>query len=255
MPEDDRFGDLGGGDRRSAAERLEEEDRLRPEPDMPPQRPEVPRAGNKYAWVVGIVMLMGIGVLLLTTALPNTGAGLLGPPKGEVVPDFAAPLATGDVSCDDDDDDCAANVCQRADECNDQSGSVPACQLRSESIFNVCEARERPMVLTFLVTAGADCEPQVDRVERMREEFPRVSFAAIMSGEGRSEVERIADRRGWGLPVAVDRDGALQNLYSMGVCPSTVFAYEGGEVRTTKLGNLTEDELRVQVRKILRPRG
>jgi hypothetical protein len=110
------------------------------------------------------------------------------------------------------------------------------------------------MVLTFLVTRGTDCEPQVDRVERMRHEFPGVSFAAVMSGEARSEVERIADRRGWGLPVAVDRDGALQNLYSLGVCPSTVFAYEGGQVRTTKLGNLTEDELRAQVRKILRSR-
>lgn len=252
MPED-RFGDLGAGERRSAAERLEEEDRLRPEPDMPPTRPEMPRSQSKYAWAVGIVMLMGVAVLLFTTALPNTGAGLLGPPKGQVVPDFAAPLATGDVSCDDDDNDCAANVCQRSDECSEPSGRVPACELRSESIFNVCEARERPMVLTFLVTAGADCEPQVDRVERMRREFPGVSFAAVMSGEGRDEVARIASRRGWGLPVAVDRDGALQNLYSMGVCPSTVFAYEGGKVRTTKLGNLTEDQLRAQVRQIVRP--
>lgn len=252
MPED-RFGDLGSADRRSAAERFEEEDRLRPEPDTPPKRPEVPRTHNKYAWVAGILMLMGIGVLLLTTALPNTGAGLRGPAKGQVVPDFAAPLATGDISCDDDDDDCAANVCQRADECSEQSGSQPACRLRSESIFNVCEARERPMVLTFLVTEGADCEPQVDRVERMRAEFPGVSFAAVVSGEGRGEVERIARRRGWDMPVAVDRDGALQNLYGLGVCPSTVFAYEGGRVRTTELGNLTEDELRAQVRRIVRP--
>jgi len=250
MPED-RFGDLGPGDGRSAAERFEEEDRLRPEPDTPPRRPEAPRSGNKYAWAVGIVMLMGIGVLLLTTALPNTGAGLVGPPKGQVVPDFAAPLATGDVSCDDDDNDCAANVCQRAEECSEQAGRRPACQLRSESIFNVCQARERPLVLTFLVTEGADCEPQVDRVERMRAEFPGVSFAAVMSGEGRDEVERVARRRGWGLPVAVDRDGALQNLYGLGVCPSTVFAYEGGRVRTTELGNLTEDELRAQVRRIV----
>jgi hypothetical protein len=251
MPED-RFDDLGSGERRSAAERFEEEDRLHPEPDMAPKRPEVPRAHNKYAWVVGIVMVMGIGVLLMTTALPNTGAGLRGPAKGEVVPDFAAALATGDVSCDDDEDSCAANVCQSADECSEQSGSQPACQLRSESIFNVCEARERPMVLTFLVTEGADCEPQVDRVERMRSEFPGVSFAAVVSGEGRGEVERIARRRGWGMPVAVDPDGALQNLYGLGVCPSTVFAYEGGKVRTTELGNLTEDQLRAQVRRIVR---
>ena len=86
MRPDDSFGDLGPDQppqkKKSAAERFEEEDRLRPEPDMP--KPAEPRRGtNKYAWVVGIAMLMGICVLLLTTALPNTGAGLEGPPHRE----------------------------------------------------------------------------------------------------------------------------------------------------------------------------
>ena len=246
---EDRFGDLGpgaGGEKRSAAERFEEEDRLRPEPDMPQKRPEVPRAGNKYAWVVGIVMLMGIAVLLFTTALPNTGAGLKGPPRGEVLPDFAAPLATAGAEGD-------ANVCQRTSECDPEgSGPIPACQVRSETVFNVCQARRRPLVLTFLVTRGADCEPQVDRVERIREEFPQVAFAAVVSGEDHDEVEQIVRRRGWGMPVAVDRDGVLQNLYGLGVCPSTVFARAGGEVRATALGNRTEDQLRVQIRRLLR---
>ena len=42
MPED-RFGDLGGPDRRSAAERLEEQDRINPEPYDPRRRPPVPQ--------------------------------------------------------------------------------------------------------------------------------------------------------------------------------------------------------------------
>ena len=155
---EDRFGDLGSDqapnpDGRSAAERFEEEDRLRPEPDMPPpRRPEVPRTGNKYAWVVGIVMLMGIGVLLLTTALPNTGAGLRGPARGETVPDFADPLATSSSDGD-------ANVRQVGGGGSDSAGAQPACAIRGEGIFNICQARSRPLVLTFLVTQGADCEP------------------------------------------------------------------------------------------------
>jgi hypothetical protein len=248
---EDRFGDLGSDeapnpDGRSAAERFEEEDRLRPEPDMPPpRRPEVPRTGNKYAWVVGIVMLMGIGVLLLTTALPNTGAGLRGPARGETVPDFAAPLATSSSDGD-------ANVRQVGGGGSDSAGAQPACAIRGEGIFNICQARSRPLVLTFLVTQGADCEPQVDRVERMRADFPEVEFAAVVSGADRADVGRIVERRGWELPVAVDRDGALVNLYGVGVCPSTVFAHAGGRVRTTKLGNLTEDQLRAQVERLRR---
>lgn len=244
---EDSFDDLGSdGSGRSAADRLEEEDRLRPEADDPRRRPDVPRQANRYAWVVGILALMGIGVLLVTTALPNTGEGLEGPPKGKVAPAFAAPLASGNI------DDGDVNVCQRKRACNPQSGEIPACEVRSKVVLNSCELRRRPLVLTFLVTQGADCEPQVDRVERIRDEFPGVEFAAIVSGDKREEVQQIAGNRRWKQPVGVDRDGALTNLYGVGVCPTTIFSYPGGRVRTTKLGNVSESDLRAQTKKILR---
>ncbi len=244
MPED-RFEGLGQG-RRSAAERLEEEDLLRPEPDAPPRRPEVRRQGNRYAWVVGIVMLMGVGVLLLTTAIPNTGEGLRGVQRGEIVPDFAAPLATGDKEGD-------ANVCQKAGECNEQAGPVPACELRSEEIFNVCEARGRPLVLTFVFDKGADCNPQVDRVERMKGEFPGVNFAVVyFTDEERAEVAAIVRRRKWTMPVAHTSDGAVVNLYGVGGCPTTVFAAKGGRVTESVLGPISEDGLRERVRELAR---
>jgi peroxiredoxin len=242
---DDRFGDLGdGGDRRSAAERLAEQDRINPEPDMPSQRPEVPRPSNRYAWVVGIVLLMGVGVLMLTNSLPES-SGVRGPAIGERIPDFAAPAASGHA------DDADANVRQRSGG-NDAAGTIPACEVVSEEVVNVCQLRRRPLVLTFVVTEGADCEPQVDRVERMRGEFPDVRFAVVFSGEERAEAERIARRRGWDLPVAVDRDGAVVALYGVGVCPTTVFSSPGGIARRVEIGNLTEDQLRERVRALQR---
>jgi peroxiredoxin len=253
MPDgEDRFGDLGAGPdggRRSAAERLEEQDRINPEPDAPQRRPEVPRPGNRYAWVVGIVMLMGIGVLLVTTSLPNSGEGLRGPDVGQRLPDFAAPSATGNAANDSD-----ANVRPRRGG-NAAAGRIPACEVRSEEVVNVCELRRKPLVLTFVVTRGADCEPQIDRVERMRAEFPQIQFAAVFSGDDRDEVEQIVRRRGWKLPVAVDRDGAVVNLYGIGLCPTTVFSTPGGTVRRVELGNLTEDQLRARVRALARRSG
>jgi hypothetical protein len=248
MP-DDRFGDLGAPDRRSAAERLEEQDRINPEPDDPRRRPEVPRPGNRYAWVVGILLLMTVAVFALTTSLPNSGEGLRGPAIGKRLLDFAAPSATGNASNGDD-----ANVRQRSGG-NAAAGPVPACEVVSEAVVNVCELRRKPLVLTFLVTRGADCEPQIDRVERMRAEFPQVEFAAIVSGDERDEVEQIVQRRGWTMPVGVDRDGAVVNLYGIGVCPTTVFSTPGGVVRRVELGNLTEDELRADVRALVRRSG
>jgi hypothetical protein len=244
---EDRFGDLGRPepDRRTAGEKLEERDRTHPEPvDRPP---EAPRPANRYAWVVGIVMLMVLAGLLLTSTIANnSGEGVRGPEPGDDLRTFAAPVATGNAS-----DDAAANICQKRP-CPSQAGRAPACELRSEEVVNLCELRRRPLVLTFMVTRGADCEPQVDRVERMRRAFPGVAFAVVMSGNKRSEAEKIVRRRRWTQPVAVDKDGAVVNLHGVGVCPTTVFALRGGRVVGTELGNLTEAQLSARVRRLER---
>ena len=71
---DDRFEDLGGERRRAEiGDRLAERDRTHPET---PRRPQVPRASNKYAWAVGIVMLMILTIVLFFQTLPNEGKGL-----------------------------------------------------------------------------------------------------------------------------------------------------------------------------------
>jgi hypothetical protein len=228
VSDDDRFDDLTIG------ERLAERDRTHPEPA---RRPEVPRASNKYAWLVGILVLMGLGLLLFAQTLPNQGEGLQGPEKGSRLKAFAAPLALGNVEGD-------ANVCQR-EPCPGQAGSRPACSLTSEEVLNLCELRKKPLVLTVIFDRGADCYPQVDRTERVRRDLADVNFATLFfTRKERDEIRRLVQARGWRQPVGVDRDGAVTNLYGIGGCPTTVFARAGGEVVDTKLGNLTEDELR-----------
>jgi hypothetical protein len=251
VPEgEDRFGDLGEGRKPTAAERFEHEDRVNPEPDAPERRrPEVPRPGNKYAWAVGIVALMVIAVVFFTVSLPNKGAGVKGPHAGERLPAFAAPLATSNV-----DDDFDANVFPSPKAARSAGSRLSACQVRTESVLNSCELRRRPSVLTMIATEGTDCEPQVDRVERIRKDFPQVSFAVVMSGQKRSEAGQIVRRRGWGMPVGVDSDGAVTNLLGVGVCPTTVFTDGHGRVRRTDLGNLTEGQMRTYIRALLRRR-
>jgi hypothetical protein len=222
----DRFEDLTPG------ERLAERDRTHPEPA---RRPEMPRAGNKYAWLVGILMLMGLGVLLFVQTIPNSGKGLQGPEPGQPLPAFAAPAADGDLEGD-------ANVCQKKP-CDKNAGKVPACELRRSGVVTVCPRERGARVITFVVTRGTDCEPQVDRLERIAQDFPDVHFTTVVSGDTKSESRNLAIARRWRQPVAVDEDGSLVNLYGVGVCPITVFA-KNGRVRATKVGNLTEAELR-----------
>jgi hypothetical protein len=230
----DRFEDLSPG------ERLAERDRTHPEPV---RRPEVPRAGNKYAWLVGILMFMALAVLLFVQTIPNSGSGLDGPAKGTRLKAFAAPSAIGSLSGD-------ANVCQK-EPCPEQAGSRPACELVSEDVVNLCELRRRPLVLTFIFDRGADCYPQVDRTERLKEDLDGVQFATVFfSRKKRDEIRRLVEQRRWTQPVAVDQDGAVANLYGVGGCPTTIFTSAGGKVVDTKLGNITEEELRTRAERL-----
>ena len=231
--EEDRFEDLSIGDR------LAERDRTHPEPA---RRPEVPRPGNKYAWAVGIVAVMLLGVLLFTQTLPNQGKGLRGPEPGQRLPAFAAIAASSDKDGD-------ANVCQKKP-CNENAGKIPACDVKGSGIVVVCPTERGVRVMTFIVTRGTDCEPQVDRVERIRADFPEVDFVTVLSGDSKDEAKHLAEARRWSQPVAVDEDGSLVNLYGVGVCPVTVFARDG-RVRATNVGNLTEAELRSRTRRLL----
>jgi hypothetical protein len=224
----------------TVGDRLAERDRTHPEPAGPPQRP---RATNKYAWAVGIVFVMILSVLLFVETLPNSGESLFGPKRGTRLKAFAAPSALGNLEGD-------ANVCQKAP-CPDDAGENPACELRAEEVVNLCELRERPLVLTFFFDRGADCEPQVDRTERVKDSVPQVQFATVyFSRKSRDEIRRIVEARGWTQPVAVDQDGAVANLYGVGGCPTTIFARAGGKVADVELGNLTENQLRAKAERI-----
>ena len=239
----DRFGDLGApeGERRSAAERLAERDRTHPEPGA--RKPEVPRPASRYAWVVGVAFFVVV-VVAAFNSLPNEGRGDRGPRAGSRLPKFSVPLATGRLEGD-------ANVCQRAP-CSKSAGAVPACRVRSAGVLNSCRLWRDPSVLTFVFDRGADCFPQVDRVERSMRTVRGTRFAVVyFTRKPRDEVRDIVTRRGWTMPVGVDRDGALTNLYRVGVCPTTVFAYRGGRVRRTLLGFLTEGQIRRQARVLL----
>jgi hypothetical protein len=189
--------------------------------------------------VVGIAFLLLI-IVVGFNSLPNAGEGLKGPRPGTVIPAFAAPLATGSIDAD-------ANVKANAK----TPGKTLACAVHVPSALNGCDLRRRPSVMVFAGTRGANCLPGFDRVERVRRAFPQVNFAGILIRMGHGDAAKTVRKGGWGFPIAFDRDGQLTNVYGIGVCPTTVFAKRGGKVLTTKLGKLTDAQLRAEIRRIL----
>jgi hypothetical protein len=247
---EDRFGDLGSGpdpgrrpardpNRPSAAELLAagDEEELRAERKL--EQRHAPKPSSAYSWVVGIAFLILIVVVGLNS-LPNAGEGLKGPQSGTVMPAFAAPLATGSVDAD-------VNIKATGKE----PGKTMACAVHVPSALNGCDLRKRPSVVVFAGTRGANCLPGFDRIERVREAFPQVNFAGILIKMDLKDAAKTVRKGGWKFPVAFDRDGQLTNVYGLGVCPATVFSRRGGRVISTKLGKITDAQLRAQIRRIL----
>jgi hypothetical protein len=251
---EDRFGDLGGEERKrpeetglrpprsaspSAAELLAAGDEAELAAERKLEQRNAPKPSSAYSWVVGIAFLILIVVVGLNS-LPNAGEGLKGPRAGTVMPAFAAPLATGAIDAD-------VNIKANGKE----PGKTLACAVHVPSALNGCDLRKAPSVIVFAGTRGADCLPGFDRVERVREDFPQVKFAGILIRMNRKSAASVVAKGKWDFPVAFDRDGQLTNVYGVGVCPATVFARKGGKVVATRLGKVTDADLRAQIRRIL----
>ena len=236
---EDRFGDLGESRKPSAAELLAAGDEAELAAERKLDQQKAPRPSSAYSWVVGIVFLMAVAVAGVN-ALRSEGPGALGPQTGHQLPVFAAPLATGPLDGD-------ANVKSRAA----QPGHTMACDVRDAGAMNVCELRKKPVVMTFMFTRLADCAPQMDRVEHVRKEFPEVNFVGVIIRQKKKDAAKLVREHHWGFPVMLDRDGQVSNIYGIGGCPTTIFARKGGKVRATRLGKLSEAQLRAEVRRTL----
>ena len=106
--------------------------------------------------------------------------------------------------------------------------------------IRICDYFNRPLVLVaWFSKCGGHCDPVLDSVERIRGRFPGVNFVGLDLRSSLDEARKDVEENGWGFPMAVDRDGAVGLLYSVGVGPTTFFAYRGGVLASKALGELT----------------
>jgi hypothetical protein len=184
-----------------------------------------PAGSARSTWIVGVAAVLALAYITLNT-LGTDAPGSRGVPKGETLPPFAVPLALSSLEGD------------------AQVDPAKACRVRGPRVLNSCQLAERgPVAIAFFATKSDRCERQIDVVERVRRRFPDIGFAAVSVRGDRGEVRRQARRRGWGMPVGYDRDGAVSNAYAVAVCPTITFAARGGKVVSTSFSLLGEAAL------------
>ena len=195
---------------------------------------EARRAARPYSIAVGVLFLAFLVFVGINT-ISNDSAGPTGLQAGRDLPKFAAPAATGALDGD-------ANVDQEE-----------ACRVREPDAIRICDYFDRPLVLVaWFSKCGGHCEPVLNAVERIRPRFPGVAFVGLDIRSSLDQARDSVEDNGWGFPMAVDRDGAVGLLYSVGVGPTTFFAYRGGVLAGKALGELTEEELTERVRTLVR---
>jgi hypothetical protein len=235
-----------GSDSREAKDRG---DRVRPGRLGP-----TPRPGRRYSIAVGIAFLGLIAYAGLNTITTNEG-GILGAggDRGEALAQFAVPEARGSLVGDANvaQDDCSSSEIP----CPADQRRTPACEVRGRQVIRVCDLFDRPLVISFWFTRGGDCLPTQDVVDRVGRRFSgRVNFLSVNVRDDRDTVRDIIRERGWEIPVGEDADGAVSNIYRVGVCPTVAYAYPGGILMGAKVGadELDEASLVADVRHLLR---
>jgi thiol-disulfide isomerase/thioredoxin len=193
-----------------------------------------------YSLIVGLVFIAVIAVAAVNL-ISTEDKGVLGASDEGDLPlaQFAVPDARSDASGDANiaQDDCAAARIP----CPSEDARTPACRVDVPGAIRVCDLFGKPLVLSFWFTRGGDCEDQEDVFERAYRRYSqRVNFLAIDVRDSQSEVQDLIAERGWTHPIGLDRDGALSNLYRVGGCPTFVYAYPGGILQGTSIGELDD---------------
>jgi thiol-disulfide isomerase/thioredoxin len=225
------------------------------ETDDRSEREDGRRPGSRYALFVGLAFLALLIVATINT-LRTRDDGILGTDAGErgaPLPEFAVPELLGELEGD-------ANVYQRECEAGDEScveddDPAPACEIEAEDAIRVCDLFDKPLVISFWFTRGADCLPTQDTLDEVARRYRgRVNFLSINVRDDRDEAREIVRARGWEIPVGYDADGAVSNLYRVGGCPTIAFAFAGGVFADARLGTdqLGEAELTAEIDRLLR---
>jgi hypothetical protein len=202
---------------------------------------ERPRSTSRYSIYVGIAFLILIAVATYNT-FRTKGGGVLGgntTDVGDALSEFAVPELIGGADADANvyQDDCSSS----ANPCPADDRRTPACEVDLPHVLRVCDFFDRPLVISFWFSTPSDCPPTQDAVNAAAERWRgRVNFLSIAVRGDRDELAQIVRDRGWTLPVGWDRDGAVSNLYRVGVCPTVAFVRTGGVLEQAKIGS---DEL------------
>jgi hypothetical protein len=256
-PEEEREESPGTGrDAGSGAGEQERGERTRPPRGL--ESSDRPRARSRYSLYVGIAFA-AIAIIAIVNAMRTDEGGIIGADsagdRGWPLAEFAAPDVLAGLPADTD-----ANIAQDDCEggrnpCPPEQLRPPACEVEIEGAIRVCDFFDRPLAISFWFTRGGDCIPTQNAFARVAQRrSDELNFLSVNILDDRDEVASLVRENGWDLPVAHDTDGAVSNVYGVGVCPTLLLAYPGGILHSAEIkpGNLNDREIDAAIDDLMR---
>ena len=78
-----------------------------------------------------------------------------------------------------------------------------------------------------------------------------MNFLIVDVRDDRDQLRRTIQDHGWTVPVGYDADGAVSDLYRVGVCPTIQYAYPGGIFEGADFGNVDQQGIEAHVKRLL----
>ncbi len=98
-----------------------------------------------------------------------------------------------------------------------------------------------PVVLSFFTTTCLPCREEIPCLQKLRDEFPTVSYYLINVNEDPPVVARYIAKMGFTLPVLTDRFGYIAKRYQANNTPTLVIIKSDGNVSYYKQGFKSSD--------------
>ncbi len=235
----------------------EDGEEVPPPPQPPPKPPRglasvgVSVSSRWYSRFVGFAFLAVIAIAVVNGFHSVDGGSTIGDDSiGSPLVEFAVPDARGSLDGDANiaQDDCEVS----ANPCPPDRVRTPACEVDEPGALRVCDYFNRPLIISFWFTRGADCLGTEDAFDAASRRWKgRVNFLSINVRDDPAEVRQIVSDRGWQVPVGYDRDGAVSGLYGVIVCPTLQSASPGGILAGTEIGDLDRDRIDQLARRLL----
>jgi thiol-disulfide isomerase/thioredoxin len=109
--------------------------------------------------------------------------------------------------------------------------------------LRLSDLRGGPVVINFWATWCGPCRLEMPELVKAAQEDERLALLAVDVQEARAPVEQFAAEFAMHLPIVLDSEGKLRNLYRVPGLPTTYFVDADGAIASVVIGPLTPQAL------------